>query len=87
MSIRRPCLATLFARLGLPADEVSVRRFIRHHRPLPPEVSLLQAPFWSPAQAAVLWKLHRQSSHWGEVLLQLEGALRQSGQSRQESAS
>lgn len=86
MSLKPPSLEILFVQLGLPGDEFSVRRFIRQHRPLAQEVDVLSAPFWSPAQAAVLWKLRRRSPHWCTVLAQLEAALREPSSPAQESA-
>ena len=44
----------LFAQLGLPDDEASIRAFIAEHGPLPADMRLEEAPFWSDAQAQLL---------------------------------
>ncbi|MDY0746089.1 DUF2789 domain-containing protein [Paucibacter sp. R3-3] len=66
----------LFAQLGLPDDDASIGAFIRRHRPLPPDVLLAQAPFWTPAQAALLGDEVRRDADWAEVIDQLNLALR-----------
>lgn len=86
MACKAPNLHGLFAQLGLAADELAILRFIHHHRPLSDGVPLLQAPFWTPAQAAVLWKLQRRSTPWRGVLAQLDAALRGHHGAQQESA-
>ncbi|MDC6167403.1 DUF2789 domain-containing protein [Paucibacter sp. XJ19-41] len=65
----------LFAQLGLPSDEAGIRRFIGSHRPLPADMRLADAPFWSPAQAALLREQVRQDADWAEVIDQLNAAL------------
>ena len=44
----------LFAQLGLPSDESDIRAFIAKHSPLPQNVELWDAAFWTPAQASLL---------------------------------
>jgi hypothetical protein len=46
-------LGTLFEQLGLPNSPEAIDDFIGKH-PLPPEIKLIDAPFWSEAQAAFL---------------------------------
>ncbi|MGN6828419.1 DUF2789 domain-containing protein [Paucibacter sp. M5-1] len=65
----------LFAQLGLPSDEAEIRSFISSHRPLPADMRLADAPFWSPAQAALLREQVRQDADWAEVIDQLNVAL------------
>ncbi|MCX2864810.1 DUF2789 domain-containing protein [Paucibacter sp. PLA-PC-4] len=65
----------LFAQLGLPSDEAGIRGFISSHRPLPADMRLADAPFWSPAQAALLREQVRQDADWAEVIDQLNAAL------------
>ena len=86
MRRKAPTLPTLFVQLGLAADELAMLRFIRQHRPMPAEMDFLHAPFWTPSQAAVLWRLRRRGPHWVEVLAQLEAALRGHHRQHQESA-
>jgi len=86
MPSKAPTLQALFVQLGLAADELAILRFIRQHRPMPPDVDMLHARFWTPSQAAVLWRLRRRGPHWVEVLDQLEAALRGHHGQQQESA-
>ncbi|MFN4352287.1 MAG: DUF2789 domain-containing protein [Hylemonella sp.] len=66
----------LFAQLGLPADVPSIAAFIQSHSPLPPAVRLEDAPFWTPAQAALLREQLLADADWAEVADQLNLALR-----------
>jgi hypothetical protein len=66
----------LFQQLGLPADEPSIRAFIGTHRPLAGGVPLHEAPFWTPAQAALLREQIVQDADWAPVIDQLNVALR-----------
>ncbi|MBC9072160.1 DUF2789 domain-containing protein [Thauera sp. CAU 1555] len=66
----------LFAQLGLPNDNEAIRRFIDGHRPLPDEVELADAPFWTTAQAAFLREELRDDADWAELVDQLSAALR-----------
>ena len=69
----------LFKQLGLPADDDSIARFIARHAPLPGELALESAPFWSPAQAAFLREEICRDADWAEVIDQLNEALRARG--------
>lgn len=66
----------LFAQLGLPCDAQGIRQFLAQHAPLAPEVSLPDAPCWTPAQADFLRDALQQDSDWAEVVDQLNQALR-----------
>ncbi len=66
----------LFAQLGLASDEASIRAFIAQHAPLPNEVRLEEAPFWSDAQAQLLREERTDDADWTEVVDQLNLALR-----------
>lgn len=46
-------IKTLFEQLGLPSEEDAIDEFIVAH-PLDPEVKLVDAPFWSEQQKALL---------------------------------
>ena len=65
----------LFAQLGLPSDNGSIARFIDHH-PLPASMSLADAPFWTPVQAAFLREEIHGDADWAELVDQLGAALR-----------
>ncbi|WP_018311407.1 DUF2789 domain-containing protein [Cupriavidus sp. UYPR2.512] len=67
----------LFAQLGLASDEASIRSFIGTHAPLPDNVELAEAPFWTPAQATLLRDELLDDADWAEIVDQLNLALRQ----------
>ncbi|MDQ3060882.1 MAG: DUF2789 domain-containing protein [Pseudomonadota bacterium] len=67
----------LFAQLGLPADEQSIRQFIATHSPLAGDILLADAPFWTPAQASLLREEILEDADWAEVVDQLNAALRE----------
>lgn len=66
----------LFAQLGLDDDKASTRSFIATHSPLPDDVRLENAPFWSPAQAQMLRDSLVEDADWAEVVDRLNLALR-----------
>ncbi|MBK6470292.1 MAG: DUF2789 domain-containing protein [Betaproteobacteria bacterium] len=69
-------LPALFAQLGLPDDELSIRSFIAGHAPLAGDVLLAEAWFWSPAQARLLRESLCQDADWSQVVDRLDVALR-----------
>ncbi|GJG97837.1 DUF2789 domain-containing protein [Cupriavidus pauculus] len=66
----------LFAQLGLPSDEASIRAFIGSHSPLASDVDLWDAPYWTPAQATLLRDEIMEDADWAEAVDQLNLALR-----------
>lgn len=70
-------LATLFAQLGLANDPASIDAFIAAHRPLPDDVALADASFWTPAQAAFLAEELQADADWAEVIDELNSELGQ----------
>lgn len=69
-------LGDLFAQLGLPADDASIDAFIRAHSPIPAYISLADASFWNPSQAAFLKQQWLGDADWAEAVDQLDLALR-----------
>lgn len=69
-------MKNLFAQLGLPSDSDAIERFIASHSPLPDDVPLADAPFWTPAQAAFLREEILEDADWAEVVDQLNASLR-----------
>ncbi|NHI00300.1 MULTISPECIES: DUF2789 domain-containing protein [Oceanimonas] len=65
----------LFEQLGLDASHKGIEHFLHNHR-LPPEVELVEAPFWSHAQASFLKEGLQEDSDWAEVIDQLNASLR-----------
>ena len=76
MEPNTPTLADLFAQLGLDADEAAQRAFIAAHAPLPANLPLPDAPFWTPAQATFLREALLEDAEWAEVVDQLDALLR-----------
>lgn len=69
-------MSNLFAQLGLPSDSDAIDRFIASHSPLPDDITLADAPFWTPAQAAFLREEILEDADWAEVVDQLNVSLR-----------
>ena len=66
----------LFAQLGLPSDAASIQTFLVANSPLPSDVRLENAPFWSSAQSTLLQEEILEDADWAEVVDQLNAALR-----------
>lgn len=66
----------LFEQLGLGSSAEEIHAFLRSHAPLPHQVALPDAPFWTPAQAAFLREALLEDSDWAEVVDALNAALR-----------
>ena len=64
-------LGGLFAQLGLPSMPDEVEGFLSGRPPLPGDMCLSEAPFWSPAQAAFLQEEILGDADWAEVVDQL----------------
>lgn len=65
----------LFEQLGLPSDEASIVAFIETHRPLPADMRVSDATFWSSGQAQFLREGLASDADWAEVIDQLNLAL------------
>ena len=68
-------MTNLFAQLGLPNDEASIARFIETHRPLPENVQLAEASFWTPSQAAFLREEIQEDADWAAIIDELNAEL------------
>jgi hypothetical protein len=68
-------LSNLFAQLGQPNDEIDIAQFIKSHSPLPAQVRLHEACFWTPSQAAFLKDALMDDADWAEVADQLNKEL------------
>ena len=71
MNLTHHSVADLFAQLGLPNEEAEIQAFVAAHRPLPGDVRLADAPFWTEAQARFLRDEIREDADWAEVVDQL----------------
>ncbi|OIN07643.1 DUF2789 domain-containing protein [Oceanisphaera psychrotolerans] len=65
----------LFEQLGLDASHEGIAHFLSAHR-LPPEVELVDAPFWSKSQSNFLKEGLQNDSDWAEIIDQLNSSLR-----------
>lgn len=65
----------LFAQLGLANDNASIQDFIATHSPIPDNVRLEDARFWSPSQAQLLREERQDDADWANVVDRLNVAL------------
>ena len=70
-------LHDLFEQLGLEASPAAIDKFIGEH-PLPEDVKLIDAPFWTPQQAQFLKEELREDADWAIAVDELNQRLHQS---------
>lgn len=68
--------STLFEQLGLPSDKQSIEDYIAKHSPLPSEIALQDAPFWSESQSHFLEEGLEDDSDWAEIIDELDALMR-----------
>jgi len=76
MELTNHSMTDLFLQLGLPSEKADIERFIASHRPLPEDVRLAEASFWTSGQAQFLREEIRDDADWAELVDQLNLALR-----------
>jgi hypothetical protein len=76
MDTSKHTLAGLFDQLGMPSDQASIDHFIDRHSPLPAEIALQDAPFWSDSQSHFLEEGLEEDSDWAEVIDGLDALMR-----------
>lgn len=76
MDISKRSLGTLFEQLGLASDDASITQFVTRYGPLPGELTLADAPFWSESQANFLREGLADDSDWAELIDELDAMLR-----------
>lgn len=64
-------LTTLFDQLGLDSDKASIDAFVAKHYPLPDDVKISEAPFWTPSQAAFLKEEIMNDAGWEPIVDEL----------------
>ncbi len=69
-------LNNLFAQLGLPDSDNDIDLFIQQHCPIPENISIEEAEFWSNSQSQFLKEALIEDSDWVEVIDQLDVRLR-----------
>ena len=76
MEVITNTMETLFQQLGLPHTKADIEKFIAQHRPIPPQVSLSSADFWTPAQASFLKECIKEDADWAPIVDALNAQLR-----------
>lgn len=76
MDTSKHTLSTLFEQLGLDSDARSIENFVARHSPLPPEVAIQDAPFWSEGQSHFLEEGLEEDSDWAEIIDELDAMMR-----------
>ena len=71
-----PQLADLFEQLGLPSSQADIQKFVREHRPLPDDLKLTDASFWTESQASFLREQIRLDAEWAMPIDSLNVQLR-----------
>lgn len=72
MDTKLHTMSDLFAQLGLPSDDsAAIDEFIEAHRPLPNDIALYRAPFWTAAQRAFLKEEIIDDANWAVVIDEL----------------
>ncbi len=69
-------LKELFQQLGLPSDPIEIAQFIARHSPLPTDVRLTDAHFFTHSQAKFLCEVVRNDADWAAAVDALDNALR-----------
>lgn len=69
-------LSDLFRQLGLPDDAFSIEQFIATHQPLPSDIVLADAIFWTEAQSQFLREEVSNDADWAEIIDMLDTRLR-----------
>lgn len=70
MELPNKGLSELFEQLGLPSSEEDIEHFLANHS-LSPNMRLVDAPFWTPVQAAFLKEQFQQDAEWAPVVDEL----------------
>ncbi|MET4027001.1 hypothetical protein ABIE59_002535 [Marinobacter sp. MBR-99] len=76
MDTSKHTLSTLFEQLGLPSEQGSIESFVARHSPLPSEIAIQDAPFWSESQSQFLEEGLEEDSDWAEIIDELDALLR-----------
>ncbi|MBD8050053.1 DUF2789 family protein [Limnohabitans radicicola] len=70
-------MTDLFEQLGLPSDAEAIEQFIRQHRGVCRQHTLVAAPLWNDSQRHFLKEAIAQDSDWAIVAERLTGLLSQ----------
>jgi hypothetical protein len=72
-------MSTLFAQLGLPSEKQQIDKFIETHRPLPDNMLLQDAHFWTLSQATFLDEEILRDADWASVIDEMNAGLHSHG--------
>ncbi|SER67202.1 DUF2789 domain-containing protein [Halopseudomonas bauzanensis] len=70
MELPNKDLGDLFDQLGLSSTPEDIEAFFASHS-LPPDIKLIDAPFWTPTQALFLKEEMREDAEWAPIVDQL----------------
>ena len=76
MELHIHSLASLFEQLGLDSTDEAIQDFVSRNSPLPGNVELHEAEFWSSSQAVFLQQSKDEDADWAEIVDQLNVMLR-----------
>ena len=79
MDLTTPTLATLFEQLGLESDQASIDAFVEQHAPLPDDIKISEAAFWTPQQARFLKEELLDDAEWAPIVDELNALMRKAG--------
>ena len=69
-------LVSLFKQLGLDNTSEAIEGFINRNRPVPDNLALHEAEFWSESQASFLKEAIEADADWAEIVDELNVLLR-----------
>jgi hypothetical protein len=76
MNIHNHSLECLFKQLGLGSADQEIQDFINQNSPLPTNVELHNASFWTSSQSSFLQQSKDDDADWAEIVDQLDVMLR-----------
>ena len=69
-------LSSLFEQLGLNSSDEGIEAFLTAHRPIPGNIRLHEAEFWSSSQSDFLHEAIDDDADWAEIVDILDTMLR-----------
>ncbi|SDI95609.1 DUF2789 domain-containing protein [Pseudomonas abietaniphila] len=79
MELSKQTLTNLFEQLGLPSDQASINQFVSTHSPLPRDMLLSEALFWTPEQKLLLKEELQNDADWAHTVDELNAMLHNKG--------
>lgn len=76
MEVFNHSLTSLFDQLGLGSTDQEIESFVKKHSPLPGDIELYNADFWSSSQASFIRQAKDEDADWAEMVDQLDVMLR-----------